>query len=190
MFVCCECCVLSGRGLCDGLITRPEESYRLWCVVVCDPETSWMTRPWPTGGCRTKNKKRTNKQTNKIPPTFMLMERGTKYVITTWPSSCEFQTARLYSTNIVSTCIYLFFFNWGYSPCARAALLWIIMHRAVVVSNRRFGTVRLSQKKSVRIHHHSLRNDPEERSSHSLGGGSLKSPTCKSHIFYTLNNLI
>ena len=31
--VCCECCVLSGRGLCDELITRPEESYRLWCVV-------------------------------------------------------------------------------------------------------------------------------------------------------------
>jgi len=38
--VCCECCVLSGRGLCDGLITRPEESYRLWFVVVCDHETS------------------------------------------------------------------------------------------------------------------------------------------------------
>ena len=34
MFVCCACCVLSGRGLCDELITRPEESYRLWCVVV------------------------------------------------------------------------------------------------------------------------------------------------------------
>jgi len=40
IFVCCECCVLSGRGLCDELITRPEESYRLWCVVVCDLETS------------------------------------------------------------------------------------------------------------------------------------------------------
>ena len=39
-FVCCECCVLSGRGLCDGLITRPEKSYRLWRVVVCDQETS------------------------------------------------------------------------------------------------------------------------------------------------------
>ena len=26
------------------------ESYRLWCVVVCDLETSWMRRPWPTGG--------------------------------------------------------------------------------------------------------------------------------------------
>ena len=32
MSVCCECCVLSGRGLCDGLVTRPEESYRLCCV--------------------------------------------------------------------------------------------------------------------------------------------------------------
>jgi len=35
-----ECCVLSGRGLCVGLITCPEESYRLWRVVVCDQETS------------------------------------------------------------------------------------------------------------------------------------------------------
>jgi hypothetical protein len=39
MSVSCECCVLSGRGLCDGLITRPEESYRLLCVIVCDLET-------------------------------------------------------------------------------------------------------------------------------------------------------
>jgi hypothetical protein len=47
MFVCCECCVLSGRSLCDGLITRPEESYRLWCVVVCHLETSKMRRLKP-----------------------------------------------------------------------------------------------------------------------------------------------
>jgi hypothetical protein len=40
MSVCCECCVLSGIGLCDGLITHPEESYQLWHVVVCDQETS------------------------------------------------------------------------------------------------------------------------------------------------------
>jgi len=26
MCVCVECCVLSGRGLCDGLITRPKKS--------------------------------------------------------------------------------------------------------------------------------------------------------------------
>ena len=38
MSVCCECCVLSGRGLCNELITRPEESYRLWYVAVCDLE--------------------------------------------------------------------------------------------------------------------------------------------------------
>jgi len=30
--------VLSGRGLGDELITRPEDSYRLWSVVVCDLE--------------------------------------------------------------------------------------------------------------------------------------------------------
>jgi len=70
MFVCCDCCVLSGRGLCDGMITRPEEFYRLWRVVVCDQETSneeakaryrsvkiqpqWVVTP----------RKQTNKQTN------------------------------------------------------------------------------------------------------------------------------
>ena len=51
MFVCCEYCVLSGRGICNELITRPEESYQLWCVV-CDLETSSrMRRPWPPLGC-------------------------------------------------------------------------------------------------------------------------------------------
>ena len=33
MSVCCECCVLSGRGLCDELITRPEKSYGCLSVV-------------------------------------------------------------------------------------------------------------------------------------------------------------
>jgi hypothetical protein len=32
MSVCFECCVLSGRGLCVGLITRPEESDEMWFV--------------------------------------------------------------------------------------------------------------------------------------------------------------
>jgi len=57
MFVCCECCVLSGRGLCDELITRPEEYYRLWCVVVCYLETSRMKRPWPALGRSAAEKK-------------------------------------------------------------------------------------------------------------------------------------
>jgi hypothetical protein len=34
MSVSCDCCILSGRGPCDRSITRPEESYRLWCVWV------------------------------------------------------------------------------------------------------------------------------------------------------------
>jgi hypothetical protein len=35
--------VLSGRGLCNGLITPPEEYYRLLCVV-CDVKSSEIRR--------------------------------------------------------------------------------------------------------------------------------------------------
>jgi len=53
MFVWSVYCVLSGRGLCEELITRPEASYRQWCVVVCNLETSrrrghgrrWVAEP-------------------------------------------------------------------------------------------------------------------------------------------------
>jgi len=38
--------VLSGRGLCDELITRPEESYRRCCVVVYDLESSRIGAPY------------------------------------------------------------------------------------------------------------------------------------------------
>jgi hypothetical protein len=53
MFVSCECCVLlSGRGLCDEPIPRPEESYRLWCVSQCDQkklQTSTLERETGVG---------------------------------------------------------------------------------------------------------------------------------------------
>jgi len=71
MFVCCECSGLSGRGLCDGLITRPGESYRLWRVVVCYQEISKTRRLKPATGLWkiqpqwvVKAGKQTNKQTN------------------------------------------------------------------------------------------------------------------------------
>jgi len=48
--------MLSGRGLCDKLITRPEESYRLWCVVVCDLETSNEEAMTRVGSQRHKKK--------------------------------------------------------------------------------------------------------------------------------------
>jgi hypothetical protein len=51
MAICPLYCVLLGRGLCVRPITRPEESYRLWCVSECDREASIMRRPRPTGGC-------------------------------------------------------------------------------------------------------------------------------------------
>ena len=57
--------MLSVRGLCDELITRPEESYRLWRVVVFDLET-WKEEAKsplksceykPTMGCDAERKK-------------------------------------------------------------------------------------------------------------------------------------
>ena len=81
MSVCCECCVLSGRGLCDGLITRPEESYRLWCVVVCDLETSWMRRPWPNWGL--------SRQKQTYVPNWVLANRTDKSIVHTECSSSE-----------------------------------------------------------------------------------------------------
>jgi len=71
MSLCCECCVLSGRGLCDELITRPEESYRLWFVVVCDLETSWMRRPWPA---------RVGPQRHRRRKSFLYLDLNTKLI--------------------------------------------------------------------------------------------------------------
>jgi hypothetical protein len=45
MDVCFECCVLLGSGLCEELIRRPEESYRVQRVY--DLETSGLSRWWP-----------------------------------------------------------------------------------------------------------------------------------------------
>jgi hypothetical protein len=47
MSVSCECCVLLGIGLCDGVLTRPESPTECG-VSECDVETSTMRRPRPT----------------------------------------------------------------------------------------------------------------------------------------------
>jgi hypothetical protein len=41
MSVSCECCVLSGRGVCVKLITRPEESYYVACLDVISKPQHW-----------------------------------------------------------------------------------------------------------------------------------------------------
>jgi len=62
IFVSCECCVLSGRCLCDGPITCQEDTCRLWCVCVCvcvcvvkeprkrRPRSTRAVEPWGGGG--------------------------------------------------------------------------------------------------------------------------------------------
>jgi len=81
----------------------------------------------------------------------------------------------------------------------RTALFWVITQRVKVISYGRFGTTYRPRPQgsriqnlldpfwnlrmgpigcpetSVRNYHHSPRNDPEERSSQLLRGGSLKS---------------
>jgi hypothetical protein len=47
------CCQVEGSATGWSLVQR---SHRLRCVVVCDLETSWMSRPWPTGGSYAENK--------------------------------------------------------------------------------------------------------------------------------------
>jgi hypothetical protein len=67
MFVCCECCVLSGTGLCDELITRPEESYQLWCVVVCNLENLKNEEAMTRAGSQRHSKKKSLLHVSTIP---------------------------------------------------------------------------------------------------------------------------
>ena len=52
---------MSGRGLCDELITGLEEFYRLWCVVVCDLGTSGIGETLAHWGLLRQIKKKINK---------------------------------------------------------------------------------------------------------------------------------
>jgi hypothetical protein len=56
MSVSCECCTLSGSSLCDRLVTHPEESFQMWCVIVYNLEISRMRVPWSALGCSTRGK--------------------------------------------------------------------------------------------------------------------------------------
>ena len=60
--ICCcfDCCVLSGRGLCDSQVTSSEQSYRLKCVVVGHSLISRIRRYWPLLRRRATGKKLRN----------------------------------------------------------------------------------------------------------------------------------
>jgi len=108
--VCCECCVLSGGVLCDWLITRPEESYRLWCVVVCDLETSWMRRPWPTEGLsRQKQKQKLNCWYLEPMLLYLYFSQQLVYYISLFKlsSGCHWTTISLcYDTRVINFIAY------------------------------------------------------------------------------------
>jgi hypothetical protein len=82
--------VLSGRGLCAGLITRPEESCRLCGVVVCDLQTSRMRRPWHALGrsatAKKKNPTRCNYTGQFIIPSqlYMFWAKFSSTIRSTW----------------------------------------------------------------------------------------------------------
>jgi hypothetical protein len=50
--------VLSSRGVCDELFTRPEEPYRLWRVVVCDLENFKNEEAMTRDGSQRHSKKK------------------------------------------------------------------------------------------------------------------------------------
>jgi hypothetical protein len=75
MSVSCECCVLSGRGLSVGLVTRPEQSYRVCGVSKkCDREVPIMRTPWSTRGCCATKKKNRHLSLSglKLPSTLLI----------------------------------------------------------------------------------------------------------------------
>jgi hypothetical protein len=81
--------VLAGRGLCDELITRPEESYRLWCVDVCDIEKITLVNgdegQDPLRGYRAKRKKMGGRLRYRVCKNFVCITRH---------KSCELQTKK------------------------------------------------------------------------------------------------
>ena len=69
--------MLPGTGRCDRPIPRPEKSYRQWCVIVCDLETSRTRRPGPALGCcaREKEGRRIEKRKKETAHLFALYYR-------------------------------------------------------------------------------------------------------------------
>jgi len=72
------CYMLKGRGLCDELITRAEEYCRVWCVVVCDLETSRIRRHWTALGWNATGKNRLRNILRKVMSSIVCNLEGHK----------------------------------------------------------------------------------------------------------------
>jgi hypothetical protein len=58
-------------GLCDGLVSRPEESYRVWSVKCVIVKPRKLKRPWPPRGCRAIGKKVSKSQLMSYLPAYL-----------------------------------------------------------------------------------------------------------------------
>ena len=114
MFVCCECCVLSGRGLCDGLITRPEESYRLWRVVAKARYLAVKIQPQLVVTPGKQTNKQTYIQTYYITRLNDLSLNGNNLPPGVW---CGLLT--LYNSICSAVWLYSYTFPTAVSPCRR-----------------------------------------------------------------------
>jgi hypothetical protein len=81
MFV---CCVLSVRGLCNELVTRPEESYQKWCVVTCDQETSCYEEAIARTGLQSQRNNHQYNQSVHTRKVHHLIKSDTQNVTITW----------------------------------------------------------------------------------------------------------
>ena len=95
--------MLSGRGLCDERITRPEESYRLWCVVMCDLETSRMGAPYIYDISRLRGNPFSDITRFSSTVRTKRASKSKKYLITqTIKTICETKESRILKTNMIS----------------------------------------------------------------------------------------
>ena len=83
------CCQVSSIGLCDGLITRTEESYRVWCV-----QWMWSWRPVrgghePEPGKSAKGKKERKK----------LNSRATYKILQLWQISINLNIFKMHKVS-------------------------------------------------------------------------------------------
>jgi hypothetical protein len=113
--------------LCDKLITRPEESYRLWCDVVCDLENPQELGGYDPRWVAAPQKKHTRKNKHELVTTDVtvcmsphLINRITYSILTDGymlaNNSLQHQTYLTLSNPIFLLTAYspaLIFFGWG-----------------------------------------------------------------------------
>jgi len=102
-----ECCVQSGRGLCDGMNTRPEASYRVWRAWVWSRSLErWGHDPkMGRSATRRKDRKKENKANPRYSPPHTPTYLNAGAVITAFLIHLNVWNVRLdLSTGVTTKC--------------------------------------------------------------------------------------